>query len=115
MLECPELQQVSIRRRWRESDARVVVEAWRESGETLAAFCREYDLKPPRVARWASRLNVAASVRFHPVRVLERPGAVNPRWLTVELPTGETVRLAPGFELDDLQRVLQALRHSRAC
>ena len=36
---------VAARRYWREADARVVVEAWRRSGESLSPFARRYRVR----------------------------------------------------------------------
>ena len=50
---------VAARRYWREADARVVVEAWRRSGESLSTFARCYRVHDKRIARWASRMEPA--------------------------------------------------------
>ena len=34
---------------WREADARVIVEAWEQSGETGAAFARRLGVHPQRL------------------------------------------------------------------
>lgn len=70
--------------RYRQSgDARVVVEAWRQSGGTLVGFARRYGIHPGWLRRWARDLERAAAaeeagVGFHPVRLVqggERRGA----------------------------------------
>lgn len=61
------------RRRWRQEDARVVVEAWRSSGDSLAEFCRRHKLKAQRVTRWARRLD-GGSIQFHPVELVRGAG-----------------------------------------
>jgi hypothetical protein len=38
----PAVFRVATRRYWREADARVMVEAWRQSGTSLSAFIRRY-------------------------------------------------------------------------
>ena len=45
-----EIAAVVGRRYWREAEARVVVEAWRASGESLAGFARRHGLGAPRIA-----------------------------------------------------------------
>ena len=95
-------------RRWREGDARVVVEAWRSSGESLAAFCRRHELKAQRVTKWVRRLD-GGSIEFHPVEVVRGSGGASNVSLEVELARGETIRVPAGFALDDLRRVLVAL------
>ena len=42
---------VAGRRYWREAEARVVVGAWRRSGESLSAFARRYRVHGTRITR----------------------------------------------------------------
>jgi hypothetical protein len=96
---------------WREAEARVVVEAWRVSGEPLAQFARRHRVDRGRVARWAGRLaREAAPVRFHPVRLAESREA-----LEICLVGGQRVRVAPGFQAEDLRRVLAVLDAGTPC
>jgi hypothetical protein len=46
------IAEVAGRRHWREADARVLIDAWRQSGQTLTAFARAYEVHPERLARW---------------------------------------------------------------
>ena len=96
------------RRRWREGDARVVAEAWRSSGDSLAAFCRRHELKAQRVGKWARRLD-GGSIQFHPVELVRGAVRGSNVSLELELARGEIVRVPTGFALDDLRRVLVAL------
>ena len=100
---------------WREAEARVVVEAWRTSGEALVGFARRYGIEPGRVARWAARLEGAATpMRFHPVRLAEgAPGAGEA--IEIHLAGGRRVRVAPGFQAEDLRRVLAVLEPRTPC
>ena len=100
---------------WREEDARVVVDAWRGSGESLAGFCRRHKVKPRRLARWAARVDASPEVHFHAVRVVDQPHLAIDRSLALELPAGVTLRLPAGFDLDDLRRVLVALSERQGC
>jgi hypothetical protein len=54
-----------------ENDARLVIDAWRQSGRTMTAFARAHDIHLERLARWRRLLSPKphAAVRFHPVRV----------------------------------------------
>ena len=85
-----------------------------ESGESLAAFCRRYGLRPARVSRWTKLIRVSEPMRFHPVEVVGRAQSSEAR-IEVELPGGATVRLPHGFSADDLRHVLAALEESRGC
>ena len=95
-------------RYWRESAARVMVDAWRESGEAVAAFAMRHGVDRRRLARWVRRVATKADVvvPFHPVRVV---GAAEGRVTDppIEIAIGSTyrVRVPPGFQVDALRRV----------
>lgn len=116
-----DVRQVAERSYWRESEARVLVEAWRSSGEPLARFARRHGFEPRRLARWASRLERAADerVRFHPIRLLERQGEPDRSGpgapIEIELTYGRRVCVPRGFEAEDLRRVLAVLGEVAAC
>jgi transposase-like protein len=101
---------------WREEDARAVVAAWRASGQSVAAFARHHGVQRRRIARWIRRLETAAAVHFHPVRVT---GAADtnptPGTIEIELPSGERIRLPRGFDADDLRRLFSVLEASASC
>lgn len=46
---------------WRESEARRVIEAWRQSGESAAAFGRRHGINVKRLRWWTKRLVPNAS------------------------------------------------------
>jgi hypothetical protein len=109
--------EVAGRSYWQESQARVMVEAWHGSGETITAFAARHGVEARRLGRWVRRLGgEGASVRFHPVRITsasvpEPPGP----FIEIELARGQRVRVAPGFDSDDLQRVVMVLERAAAC
>lgn len=109
--------EVAGRGYWRESQARVMVEAWHASGKTIIAFAARHGVEARRLGRWVRRLGAEdAGVRFHPVRITgasvqEPPG---PR-IEIELASGQRVRVAPGFDIDDLQRVVTVLERAAGC
>ena len=109
------VRRVARRSYWRESDARVVVEAWRGGGGSLASFCRRYGLRAARVGRWVKRLGRAETVGFHPVQLVGRSDSPLDAGVEVELGRGVTVRLAAGFAVDDLRHVLLALDERNGC
>ena len=100
---------------WREDDARAVIEAWRGSGDSVAGFCRANGIAAARVSRWLARLDAAEPVRFHPVRVTHEVDAAARAGIEVELPGGVTVRLPPGFAVEDFRRILGALGSGSGC
>ena len=115
-----DVAKVAGRRYWREDAARVVVDAWRSSGEPLSRFASRYGVEAKRIARWAARVGTpkpgpAASVRFHPVRLAgagARPGGFT---IEIELPRGRRVRVARGFDAADLRGVLAVLEAAAPC
>jgi len=110
------MAEVAVRRYWRERDARVVVEAWRTSGESLREFARRHRVDRRRVARWAGRLDGSepAPVHFHPVRVAD-PERGDGRAIEIHLVGGRHVRVPPGFPPEDLRRVLTMLDPRTPC
>jgi hypothetical protein len=105
---------------WRESTARVMVEAWRGSGETVAAFARRHGVDRRRLARWVRRVEGTTGevvVPFHPVRVVGGEPAARGHDAPIEIAVGRTyrVRVPPGFAGEDLRRVLAALAVGGAC
>jgi hypothetical protein len=103
---------------WREAQARVVVEAWQESGEGLSAFARRHGIEPRRLSRWAATLEGRdEAVRFHPVRLVERRERVQSSGAPIEIVIGDgcSVRVPPGFAAEDLERVLSVLAVEAAC
>lgn len=109
-----EVRQVAQRRYWREAEARVVVEAWRSSGEGLTKFARRHDLRPNRLGWWVRRLGSHGQMRFHAVRLVQRrsesDGAIE-----IELRGDRRVRVPRSFEADDLRRVLEVLGEAATC
>lgn len=108
--------EVAVRRYWRESEARVMVEAWRNSGESLPEFARRHRVDRRRVARWAGRVDGSepAPVRFHPVRLAEHDSGGGSA-IEIHLGGGPRVRVLPGFQTEDLRRVLAVLDARRPC
>jgi len=103
---------VAAGRYWRAADARIVVEAWRASGEGLGAFAKRYGINRRRLGRWAGELGPKAeeTVAFHPVRLVAaaRP-AQGGEPIEIELGEGVRVRVPGGFAAEDLERVLGVL------
>ena len=116
MSKAIDVRNVAASSYWGEEDARVIVAAWQASGETLSAFARRYHVDRRRVARWAGRLEASTPVRFHSVRVTQdaepRPSAQE---IVIELPNGARIRLPPGFEAEDLRRLLSVLDAGVSC
>jgi hypothetical protein len=103
--------------RWSEAEAQVVLDEWRRSGESLAGFARQRGVGDQRLRYWIGQLapsrgrdRRSASVRFHPVQLVEGLGAGRPdSRIEVVLGAGRAVRVPPGFASEDLARVLEVL------
>jgi len=99
---------------WRAADAERVLEAWRRSGKSVAAFAG-HGLSAARLLRWRSRLEIPPAPVFHPVRVVERqrsnpiaPARREP--LELELRGGRRIRVPAGFDaalLEELVRTVE--------
>lgn len=100
-----ELAKVVEKRRWSELEARVVVGAWRRSGQGMSEFARANGLKAQRVHRWSVRLEGESGrgVRFHPVRVVGGDGEA----IEIVLLNGRRVRVPAGFSSEELSRVVE--------
>ena len=119
---------IATRRVWSKADGTRVVEAWRRSGLSRAAFARHYGLPVHRVYYWIA--NTAehpgrggpprpphAVVRFHPVRVVREvvPKVVRPREGAERSATAapieiRSIRVPPGWTPEAVRAVLQALQ-----
>jgi transposase-like protein len=111
------------RRYWRGEDARIAVEAWKRSGQSLVEFSRRHGIHPRRIRRWAQRLEsepeseFAEPVRFHPVQLVTTGGIAQQGGAPIEIVLGEKllVRVPSGFAAADLTRVLQVLAMEAGC
>jgi len=74
--------------RWTERDARRALQAWRASGLSLSAWCRQEGVRYERVRRWRTQL--ASAGRRSPQTVALLPVDV----------TGSERAEMPGFELE---------------
>jgi hypothetical protein len=110
-----EVREVAGRRYWRAAEGRVMVDAWRRSGQGLGAFARRHGVQRKRVAWWASRLQgeAANELSFHPVLLTGKPG--EREGIELETSSGWRVRLPRGFEAEELRRVLTVLGETGRC
>jgi hypothetical protein len=97
-----------------------ILDEWKKSDQSAAAFCRERQLSesmfwfwkreiPLRRRRAArSRPRRRAPVRMVPVRVIAEPSR-KPAPVDLVLPAGMTVRLSAGFDVPALRELLAVL------
>ena len=98
-------------RYWRAAEAARVLEAWRRSGQSGAAFAREHGVCVRRLLRWRDRLEASNAPVFHPVRVIERaaPFAEIATVLELELRGGRRIRVVRGFDPELLEALVRAV------
>lgn len=109
------LREVAAAPYWRAEDAAVVVRAWRQSGQTLAGFCRRHGVAPKRVRSWVPRVDEAelGSVSFREVVVVDdASGSPSDLAHVAELVVAEgwRLRVPVGFDEAELGRLLVLLR-----
>jgi hypothetical protein len=84
-----------LRAEWTEDDARLVLDEWRQSGQTIAAFARERQMSAPRLYWWRKRLprdSVPAPVMsLVPAKVVTRSEAAA---VVIRLPSGVAIETA---------------------
>ncbi len=106
-------------RRWRR-----IVDKWRRSGLSARAFAEQHRISAVTMYWWSSRLGrrdaaqgpSAAAVtmpKFLPVEIVDETPRVSlsaQAALEVVLPRGEVIRVPPGADLTQLDRIVAALR-----
>ena len=105
------LTALTASRYWRAADAERVLEAWRKSGQSGAAFAREHGLSRARLLRWRDRLKRTAAPAFHPVRVVQhaRPIETGTATLELELRGGRRIRVPADFDAEQLERLVRTV------
>ncbi len=87
---------------------RIVAEQ-RQSGQGVAAFCRERKLCAASLFAWKKRLSQAVAGPFVPVRLVESVEPACSRAIEVRLCGGRSVIVEPGFDAAHLRAVVAAL------
>jgi len=93
-------------RSWSRDEGESLVRAWRSSGNSLSAFCRERGIARPRLDYWARRTSAASSgndVGFVAVCPVANNAGFDIRLDRV------SVRVEPGFDAVLLRAVIEAL------
>jgi transposase-like protein len=109
------LKRIVDRKRWSEEDARVVLAAWRESGQSMATFARGVGVGPWKLWMWRKRLDEeeVSTPRFVPVRLAQGEESVTPSdrifEVELELPRGLQVRAGAGFDPEKVAELVLAL------
>lgn len=107
----PTLSIRRLRGAGREAHARAVLKRFSRSGLSRAAFGRREGISPVTLARWRREFPgegglPAGRDRFLEVRL---PGPVARGSFELALGEGRSLRVPPGFDADDLRRLLEVL------
>jgi hypothetical protein len=94
---------------------RGLVSEQKQSGQSVAAFCRERDLRSGQFFAWKKRLRDAETPKFVAVEVApvadrKRPAsAVHSGAVEVRLGGGRSLAVEPGFDTHHLRALLSVL------
>ncbi|MBN2452594.1 MAG: hypothetical protein JXR77_19580 [Lentisphaeria bacterium] len=88
---------------------RGVVETWRESGLSQAAFCREHQLRPWQFAYWLYQADRPLADGRTPVGSFARVETTGGSGLRLRI-AGLELEIEPGFDEATLRRFLRAIR-----
>jgi transposase len=98
----------ATKRNWTEEQARQVLARAEREGLSTAALARELNVSAQKIYWWRQRLRADAKTtepRFMEVRVAAQPQPQT-KPFAVQLRDGRTVAVWPGFDADELQRLL---------
>jgi len=98
-------------RRWRE-----LLSAQQASGQSIAAYCREHDVRAWQFYEWKKRLRqseapsfVAVSVKAEEERAMLSSPLHPPSAIELRHSRGWSLRIEPGFDAVHLRRLLSVL------
>jgi hypothetical protein len=99
------------RKRKRSSNAwtkwRRLISEQMQSGESVAAFCRERELRASHFFWWKKRLRENTTARFVEVRVAESPAnVVGDSRIEVRLQNGRSLMVGRGFDPEHVRGLL---------
>ena len=104
--------------RWRPEQAKLIVDAWKASGQSMDAFTQKHGIAFDRLNKWAQRFQrqkrpgFTQKLNFLPVKVTEPkpPHTAMPEdSMDISLPTGLTVSIRPGFDPAAVKTLLETL------
>ena len=96
----------ATKRNWTEEQARQVLARAEREGLSATELARELNVSAQKIYWWRQRLSAderTTEPRFMEVRVAAQPQA---KPFAVQLRNGRTVAVWPGFDADELQRLL---------
>lgn len=80
---------------WTEDEARIALERWRQSGDTIAAYARAHGVSAPRLYWWRQRLRATTPAAEPRPEIRLAPATIISTAATVELrlPNGIVVEV----------------------
>ena len=112
------LQEALRQARWRPEQAKLIVDAWKASGQSMDVFTQKHGIAFDRLNKWAQRFHrqkrpaPASKLNFLPVKVTEpKPlhTAMPEDSMDISLPRGLTVSIRPGFDPAAVKTLLETL------
>jgi transposase-like protein len=111
----PRSQSQSTRRRWKESEARSLLESARASGLTLSAFAAREGLAAHRLYFWRRRLEREAGKDSNPPVAFVELRKSATAAVEVVLRSGRVLRVSESIDAGALRRLVDVLEQERAC
>jgi hypothetical protein len=109
-------RQRSATRRWTKREAQQALAAWRTSGLSLPAWCRQEGVGYERVRRWRRQLATGPrrvqAATWLPVDVLESEPAADAPGFELELSRGLRLHVPRAFDEASLARLLRVVETS---
>jgi transposase-like protein len=111
------LKKVLRKSRWEESEARIVVAAWKRSGTSMSEFARRHGIHLARLQRWKSQLETKRAggrAQFVPVQIQLTGGDASSDGSGVEvvLAGGRRIHVGCNFDPETLIRLVATLERS---
>lgn len=99
---------------WRRETAELVLEAWAESGLSVAAFARQHGIQAKRLGWWRKRLEEVAEPApvFHRVQLIqdrERDESGGDGAVELVLRGGRRISVRPGFDTATLEQLVRVV------
>ena len=105
-------QRKRIRNRW--AKWRRLISEQMQSGESVAAFCRERELRASHFYWWKKRLRENTTARFVEVQVAESLANVpGDSRIEVRLQNGRSLLVGRGFDSEHVQALLAVVETAR--
>lgn len=86
------------------------IQAWRESGVSQTAYCRQNDLKMHRWWYWRKRISQSSDSEITFVPLNFSSGKIHRAGVNVVTPNGYRIEVDHGFDFSKLRQLIMAVR-----